>query len=140
MYSIFVSFCVVSCHVVSYGVVSCPFVSCRVISIGQSSDRPKFLKVNNQQCIFHTVPSTSMLQQCIYLLTSQRTLKARCRALSRRGRGCFCTKNALNDSLVAYNIYIHMHILNGYFLNRMETHSQENSSCQFFSRVNPVKK
>ena len=38
IYTIFVSFRVVSCRVMSYGVVSCPFVSCRVISIGQSSN------------------------------------------------------------------------------------------------------
>ena len=37
IYTIFVSFRVVSCRVMSYGVVSCPFMSCRVISIGQSS-------------------------------------------------------------------------------------------------------
>ena len=38
IYTIFVSFRVVSCRVVSYGVMSCPFVSCRVLSIGQSND------------------------------------------------------------------------------------------------------
>ena len=37
IYTIFVSFRVVSCRVMSYGVMSCPFVSCRVISIGQST-------------------------------------------------------------------------------------------------------